>query len=827
MVYPECGEIVCRSAIGLEQTMEKVAESLESVAEVYINLNVGRLRHAFSYRVPATLAFIGPGWRVIVPFGSIQVEGFVWEVRALNAAGDADLKLIHDAPDEQAWFDADMLALARWISEYYVCAPGEALRLFIPGKSGIRSLRYYYAAPEAVSPLADPVYDFIRLKGPVSFSRLRDEFGAACRMDLQRLEKTGAIIATRRLKQRAVAKQQRILRLAVPCETAREAALAMRGRPAQQRLLQRLTEEESIPLQRLNGGTTWDSTAKALVRDGFAREEWLRVNQDSYRDMQGNCPPVTATSDQVNALAAILPVIANRQHQSFLLHGVTGSGKTEVYLQATAATLSAGRQVLVLIPEIAQTSQILMRFKARFGQRVAVVHSKLSLGERFAVWESFRSNETGVVIGTRSALFIPATDLGLIIVDEEHEFTYKQEEAPRYHVRDTAQQRASLAGASIIFGSATPSLESFLAAESGKHVLLELPRRVDGLSLPEVAVVDMREQLKLGRKMIVSAPLEELLRESLNKGEQAILLLNRRGYSTFVLCRECGYVMRCEHCNVPLVYHLQDGRLRCHYCDASHTTPTNCPSCHSRYIRYFGAGTQRLEEELAQLLPGVRLARMDQDTTGGKGSTDRILAEFRAGRHDILLGTQMVAKGHDIHNVTAVGILAADSTLNLPDFRAAEQTFALIMQAAGRAGRGALAGRVVVQTYHPLHYAVQAGSAQNYADFFASESAFRRDLFYPPFSRLLKLTVSGSAEARAMHRAEDVAGKLRFRLQPDSNKVEMIGPYVAPLSKIGDVYRVHILLQGIDLSRIKQTLAEDDIAGAGDITVDVDPLSMM
>ena len=798
-----------------------MAEKLELIAEVYINLKVGRLRNSFSYRVPEEFSFIGPGWRVIVPFGPLSMEAFVWEIRTVALSDCETLKSILDAPDDGAWFDAGMLSLAQWVSEYYVCAPGEALRLFIPGKSGVRSEQYYQVAPSTAPDPPERIYDFIREKGPVSYGRLRSEFGGTCRADLLRLLKYGCILSSRRLTERAAMKWQKILQLAVTAEKARETAVSMRGRPAQQRLLFRLAAEESIFLT-----PAVASAAKALVREGLAREARVRVNRDSYCDVEGACPPVVTTPDQVKALRQILPAIVEKRNQSFLLHGVTGSGKTEVYLQATAAVLAAGRQALVMIPEIAQTSQLLKRFKARFGPVVSVVHSKLSIGERLDVWDKFRSKASGVVIGTRSALFIPAADLGLIIVDEEHEFTYKQEESPRYHVRDTALQRARLANAAVIFGSATPALETYHAAAAGRHTLLELPQRIDGAALPAVEVVDMREQLKQGRKKIVSAPLEDLLRETLLKGEQAILLLNRRGYSTFVLCRECGYVMRCEHCNVPLVYHLQGGKLRCHYCDSSHAAPATCPVCHSRYIRYFGAGTQRLEEELTELLPGVRLARLDQDTTGKKGSTDRILEEFRAGKHDILLGTQMVAKGHDIEKVTAVGILAVDSTLNLPDFRAAEQTFALIMQAAGRAGRGSLAGQVIVQTYHPSHYAVQAGAAQDYAAFYAQETVFRRELSYPPFTSLLKLTASGSDEAGTMRAAEKAFGLLQAR-QESIQPVSILGPFAAPMSKIGDVYRVHILLQGTDLSSAKRLLAEIGIAGARDISIDVDPLSMM
>ena len=566
---------------------------------------------------------------------------------------------------------------------------------------------------------------------------------------------------------------------------------------------------------------------KALLQAGLIRLEKTRQQRDSFCHVVGEGKLVQATPAQQAALAEILSAIAAKTPQPFLLHGVTGSGKTEVYLQAAAAALTQGRQVLVMIPEIAQTSQVLRRFKARFGAAVAVVHSRLSVAERRDVWDLFRSREIDIVIGTRSALFLPGAGLGLIIIDEEHEFTYKQEESPRYHVRETALQRARQLGATVILGSATPALESYHAAMTGAYRLLTLPERVDGAAMPTVEVVDMREQLKQGRKSVISEPLEKLLQQSVEKGEQAILLLNRRGHSTFVMCRECGHVMRCDHCSVPLVYHMHGGKLSCHYCESFHAVPTSCPECHGRYIRYFGAGTQRLEEELTNLMPGVRLTRMDHDTTGGKTSHDSLLDGFRQAKTDILLGTQMVAKGHDIENVTAVGILAADSSLNLPDFRSAERTFALVMQAAGRAGRGSKAGQVVVQTYHPGHYAMIAGAAQDYQRFYQQEIRFRQELRYPPFAQFLKLTFSGGDESRTMKTAEDTAALLQDRLESTGSPIDVLGPYAAPVAKIGDLFRVQLLLRGENLTAAKQTLIECGIAGSAAITIDVDPLGMM
>ena len=766
---------------------------------------------------------------MVVPFGGSTAEGFVLSVRA--AAADEDLlglKVISDAPDDEAWFDDEMLATARWLSDYYVCSLGEALRLFIPGKSGIKKTRIYQIAASGEKPeQKSEVYEYLCSRGRVARQRLRSELGAAALPELDRLVKTGLVVACQQTAQRTTIKWTQELRLNMSHIELSGLLATWRGKPAQRRLLERLAAEGCLEVSRHAGGVALDASVKALLQAGLIRLEKTRQQRDSFCHVVGEGKLVQATPAQQAALAEILSAIAAKTPQPFLLHGVTGSGKTEVYLQAAAAALTQGRQVLVMIPEIAQTSQVLRRFKARFGAAVAVVHSRLSVAERRDVWDLFRSREIDIVIGTRSALFLPGAGLGLIIIDEEHEFTYKQEESPRYHVRETALQRARQLGATVILGSATPALESYHAAMTGAYRLLTLPERVDGAAMPTVEVVDMREQLKQGRKSVISEPLEKLLQQSVEKGEQAILLLNRRGHSTFVMCRECGHVMRCDHCSVPLVYHMHGGKLSCHYCESFHAVPTSCPECHGRYIRYFGAGTQRLEEELTNLMPGVRLTRMDHDTTGGKTSHDSLLDGFRQAKTDILLGTQMVAKGHDIENVTAVGILAADSSLNLPDFRSAERTFALVMQAAGRAGRGSKAGQVVVQTYHPGHYAMIAGAAQDYQRFYQQEIRFRQELRYPPFAQFLKLTFSGGDESRTMKTAEDTAALLQDRLESTGSPIDVLGPYAAPVAKIGDLFRVQLLLRGENLTAAKQTLIECGIAGSAAITIDVDPLGMM
>ena len=497
-----------------------------------------------------------------------------------------------------------------------------------------------------------------------------------------------------------------------------------------------------------------------------------------------------------------------------------------MYIEAVAVARANQRQAIVLVPEIALTSQIVARFKARFCDDVVVMHSKLSTGERYDAWQRLRTKQAGIVIGARSAVFSPLPDLGIIIMDEEHEFTYKQEEAPRYHTRQVALTRARLAGGIVIMGSATPSVETYYQALQSEHTLLTMAKRIAGALLPEVTVVDMREELRQKRRSVISLPLLELLAETLERKEQAIILLNRRGYATFVMCRECGHIIRCQHCDISLVYHAVGNLLRCHYCQTVEKTPDICPKCSSRYIRFFGTGTQKLEENLAKSFPGIRIVRMDQDTTGGKMAYDRILDAFAKGEHDVLLGTQMVAKGHDVKNVTAVGIIAADSILNLPDFRAAERVFALLTQAAGRAGRGDKAGKVVVQTYNPEHYAVKAGANHDYTAFYQAEIGFRKGLCYPPYGQILKLTTQADEEGKARSQADKIIKKLKSMLQ-HNDTIEVIGPFPAPIAKIKDVFRMNIVIKAVNIAEVKPYLVDMGLTTRPDVIIDVDPISIM
>jgi primosomal protein N' (replication factor Y) len=617
-----------------------------------------------------------------------------------------------------------------------------------------------------------------------------------------------------------------IINLAVSREEAAQVEQTLpKSKSAQRRLLNALLHTKELTTSQLRSLTITQDTVKKLVEQGLVSTRTVPVIRNSYAGSRQQTVDVTLTAEQTHALRLIIPSIQTSIHTSFLIHGVTGSGKTLLYIKAVAEARRLKRQAIVLVPEIALTSQIVARFKAEFSDDVVVMHSKLSVGERHDAWRRLQSGQAGIVIGARSALFAPVSHLGIIIIDEEHEFTYKQEETPRYHAREVALTRARLSGATVVLGSATPAVETYYRALQGDHILIPLNKRVDDTPMPPVTVVDMRQELAQGRRSVISQSLQNMLSETLSRQEQAVILLNRRGYSTFVLCRECGYVLKCHHCDISLVYHAKANILRCHYCQERHTIPDTCPKCGSRYIRYFGAGTQKVEEALTALFPSARIIRMDQDTTGGKMAHDKILSAFAAGTYDILLGTQMVAKGHDIPNVTAVGIISADTALNLPDFRAAEKTFALLTQAAGRAGRGAKAGQVVMQTYNPDHYAITAGADHNYQSFYQQEIMFRGQLDYPPYSNLIKITVQASDEITVHRNANLLAAELTQSLSKTISTI--IGPFPASVNKIKDVFRVNILVKTKELPTVTRELSIIGIASRRDIIVDIDPVNVL
>lgn len=538
-------------------------------------------------------------------------------------------------------------------------------------------------------------------------------------------------------------------------------------------------------------------------------------------------PPPSLTREQETAVGSINAMLGRRERNVFLLYGVTGSGKTEVYLRATAECLAQGRQALILVPEISLTGQMVARFIGRFGPQVAVLHSRLGTGERYDEWRRISCGDAQVVLGARSAVFAPLTRLGLIVLDEEHEPSYKQDDDPKYHARDVAFYRAETHGAVVVLGSATPSLRAYVQAVKGVNCrLLKLTRRVDDRPMPPVTVVDLRDEYRSGNRTVFSRLLMDRIKERLSRREQVILFLNRRGYATLVLCRECGHALKCPHCAIALNYH-KDGFLRCHYCGYRITLPHRCPECGGEFLGHLGIGTQRVEETVGRLFPEARVLRLDSDAVTRKRSHERLLQAFRDGKADVLVGTQMVAKGLDLPEVTLVGVINADSSLLLPDYRAGERTFQLLAQVAGRAGRGAKPGEVILQTYAPDHYSIRAAARHAYESFFKQEIALRRQLGYPPFTTLARVLFRSRDEDKARAAAEAFAGLM------GDPAVTVLGPSPAPLTRIKDHYRWHIVCKAASRVDLVRVLQEAALAFANSnrwkvqVSMDLDPQMML
>ena len=739
---------------------------------VAINLPVKNLFKQFTYAVPPQLDHVDVGWRVVVPFGYQTVEGFVTSLAAA-APAEYECKEILATLDTRPWFDAEMLATSNWLSEYYLCSPAEAMRLFIPGKTSIKRQAVYNDEGKLIA------YDYenkLKIKTRICF---------------------------------------------VVTKAGREALVAYNKRlRAQMHALEVLVEAER-PLSGEELASVQVSAAilRILCEKGWSERSEQRVLRNSYANRTELKESLHLTDEQRQAVEAIGSAITEPHQETFLLQGITGSGKTEVYLRVAAQAMEAGKQVLLLVPEIALTAQIVKRFQAWFGDEVAVAHSKLSQNERADVWYKMRTNSAKLLIGVRSAVFAPFSDLGLIIIDEEHESSYKQDERPNYHARTVALKRAQLSGIPVVLGSATPDLESFYKARQGTYTHLRLLQRANGSMLPHVEIADMRLELQRGNKSVLSAALNDALLQTAVQGEQAIVLLNRRGFSTFVMCRDCGESIVCPHCAVEA--------MRCHYCGNTAPIPDECPNCHSRRIRFFGTGTQKAEAEIAEL-PEIRILRMDQDSTVKKFAHEDILKSFSSGEYNVLLGTQMVAKGHDIPNVTLVGILSADSTLNLPDFRASERTFALLTQAAGRAGRGDRAGHVVLQTYDPDNPVIKLAATQDYDAFAASELEIRQELGYPPYTEILKITVLDKEEVRGSSLAQRIVNFLQtLQLEHPEQELLVLGPFPAIVAKVRDLYRMNILVKCPQMELVKRALWNSEFKECRNVFFDVDPVSVV
>ena len=812
---------------------------MNRLADIYINIPVKSIAQAYTYIIPEQFDILNVGCRVIVPFGNRIIEGFVVQIYDDDAfilikqkqLDLQKLKPIKDIIDTEPWFTHGMYQTATWMADYYLCSLGETMRLFIPGKNSVKIRPVYNLVIDNFKQIEQNNFSdeelklltYLSLNQNVDILNLRHNL-----VDIPDLRTLLNKFIAKKLIQREYTYQTQAKKLyekytVLDIEVTDEHLAILKKKPAQTKALLFLQKVKSIANKKLTEQKISSATLKALANLNYIHFEERQIFRDSYQDLNITKAGVKQlTNEQQQALTTIEYKLTQNQYK-FLLFGVTGSGKTQVYIELALKARAQNKQVLVLVPEIVLTGQLVTAFKSYFADDVVVIHSRLSISERSDAFFKIRTRQVGIIIGARSALFAPFDDLGLIVMDEEHDPSYKQDESPRYHSHDIVEKMSDIYHVTLIMGSATPSLESFYKAQNGIYTLLTMKQRIDNIPMPHIEAVDMREELRMGNRKIISQKLRDLITETLNKHEQIIIMLNRRGFSTFVMCRACGYVAKCKYCGMPLVYH-QKGFLQCHHCDVTEPVPTICPDCNSKYIKFFGSGTEKLEIELQTLFPNARIIRLDRDTTTKKFAHQQILKQFKDGHYDILLGTQMVAKGHDIPNVTSVGIISADSSLNLPDFRAGERCFSLITQTAGRAGRGNKQGKVVVQTYNLEHYALQCGILQDYLKFYHEELALRKMMYYPPFCNLIKLIIQDEDEQTALAKAQNLKTLLKKQFEDDKSTVVM-GPAPAIIAKFKIMYRFNLLLKTQDLNLLCGYLRELNIDIDNNITIDVNPIN--
>ena len=826
------------------QTSEEPAPQFAQVAVPV------HLRKLFTYRLtPAMQRSAQVGSRVMVQLGTKSMSGYIVallpQLRAGTSLVESEIKGIQELLDVEPPLTTEVLELTRWVSEYYAAPWGEVMRAALP--AGInatveQTIRITSEGRNQISQAietSDKSRALEMLAGEGEF-----EINAFClRIGLARptawlreLEADGFVERSYRTHRTATsAKRRRAVRLAEPASSDTTSA-PQRTTPAQQRAQQALKEhpEHALPVADLvkQAGIS-ESVIRTLVKRGVVIEFEQELRRDPLAHASlPQADRLTLTAAQTTALSLVEEPLKNRVFAPILVHGVTGSGKTEIYVRAMHRALELNRGAMMLVPEISLTPILSRRLRAHFGDLIAIFHSSLSRGERFDEWSRLRSGEARVVLGTRSAVFAPVRDLGLIVIDEEQDSSYRQEESPFYHARDTAIVRAQKESAVVLLGSATPSLESFHNAQSGKYQLVQLPDRIANRPLARAENIDMREVFARRKKPVAfSDQLLDAIAQTHARKEQTIILLNRRGYSSFILCRSCGESIECPNCDVTLTYHRSDQTLVCHYCNHHQRAPSACPNCASKYIYYVGEGTEQIEELLRQRFPQMRIGRIDRDTKARRRDFEQTLLDFGRGEIDLLVGTQMLAKGHDFPNVTLVGVISVDAGLALPDFRAAERTFQLITQVAGRAGRGDLPGRVLIQTYHPHHYALRHATAQDYRGFYDEEIRHRRNHGYPPFVALALLLVRHKDPARA----RDTAQQLRNFLTEanDDHSARILGPAPAPFARLRNEHRIQILMKSRSRKQMRAVIDEAmrkfEEAG-GDtraVTLEIDPVSMM
>ncbi|MBC1542637.1 primosomal protein N' [Listeria seeligeri] len=795
-----------------------------NIAKVIVDVPAMQVDRPFDYFIPEDLEeLIRPGMRVSVPFGNRKIQGFVTELGETEE--NPKLKGIDGVMDLAPVLNEELMELGDWLAEDTLSFRVSAYQAMLPAALRAKYEKYFLRLDEENAELEQLFEGYETLDWKVAEARnLLKSLGKWVR--------EGSVEVVYQVKNKTTNKKIRMINcLKSPHELMELIENMPKNAKAQTRVLaffQMFEGTEISAAELKKQAETSEATIKKLAEQGIISIQEKIVSRDPYKHHHfEKSEALTLLPDQQTACEKIIE--ANKQ-ETFLIHGVTGSGKTEIYLQTIEAKLKEGKEAIVLVPEISLTPQMVERFKSRFGSEVAVLHSALSSGEKYDEWRKIDRKEARVVVGARSAVFAPFENLGIIIIDEEHEASYKQEDNPRYHARDVAIWRAMKYQCPVVLGSATPSLESFARAKKGVYTLIELPSRVNDRAMPEVNVVDMREELRKENRTEFSTELLEKIKDRIAKKEQTVLMLNRRGYSSFVMCRDCGYVVECPNCDISQTYHQASNKMKCHYCGHEEPVPQKCPSCEGEHIRYFGTGTQKVEESLTKLIPEARVIRMDVDTTRTKGAHEKLLRSFRNHEADILLGTQMIAKGLDFPDITLVGVLNADTMLHLPDFRASERTFQLLTQVSGRAGRHERTGEVVVQSYNPEHYSIEFAKKHDFIGFYHHEMQLRKMGAYPPFYYLTMINVSDENEMKAIRTIQEMANFLRGKLGPEA---VILGPVPSTIARIKNKYRYQCIIKYKIEPNLKQELKtlithyQKDQQKGLTINIDVQPYVLM
>lgn len=820
--------------------------------EVVVDNTSSNTDRFYTYNVPEEFKKdIKIGKKLLVPFGKGNklVEGII-----VNIINNTDLdfkriKSIKDILNDEPILSEALIELSFWMKDKYLAQYTDILKTMMPSGTTNKVIEFVNLVANQEDELEKiksknqlKIVDYLREHGESELQKIKEVTGISnIYSSINLLIKKEIVQVTRKISSEVNKKYEKFVQTCFCAEDIDKVLCTLAKNANKQiEILNYVKNIESISLKDLminiNCGL---SSIKSLEDKGYIKVINVEVKRDAITKEVNPYNKIRLTREQENCIDKIYDDYLENGYNRYLLHGVTGSGKTEVYLQLIEKVLEAGKQAIVLVPEISLTPQTVERFAGRFRDNVAVLHSRLSHGERYDEWRKIKEGEVQIVVGARSAIFAPFDNLAFIIIDEEHEASYKSSMNPKYSAIEVGEKRCEVEGATLVLGSATPSIESYYKAKQGEYKLLELPNRVNNKEMPRFEVIDMKKELDNGNKSMFSNALFDSIAENLKAKKQTILFLNRRGFSTFISCRKCGYVVKCKECDISLTYHMAQNILKCHYCGYTLKPPTICPSCNSKYIKYFGTGTQRVEEEVKRLFPNARTSRMDLDTTTAKGSHEKIFEKMKRGDIDILIGTQMITKGLDFPNVTLVGIIAADLTLNIPDFKASERTFQLLTQVGGRAGRGEYDGKVILQTYEPEHYSILTAKSHDYIRFYNKEISIRNEFNYPPFTDIINIVISGENEKDTYNMSSSFAKDIRQKIFQETNSKELsetiIGPMEAPIYRIKNKYRRQIIIKAkkTDIPMISKAIERvnrnylDKINKNINISIDFNPVSII